>query len=576
MTIETELTRHGLVIHKKDISESKLKNIIQELTVKPLSFNDDAKPYKLYKENTDTICVPRYYGTKIFGKPTKICMKSEKANIIFKGELREYQNNIIDKCIPEIKQNGGGLISIGCGGGKTVLALKIASMLGLKTLIVVHKTCLYDQWIERANQFCPDSKIGIIRQNKIQVEGYDMVIGTIQSISMKDYDPKIFQGFGLVIYDEAHTCPSRVFSNALYKTGGKYTLALTATPNRVDGLGKILHWYLGDTIFKGKRKIDHNVISKVFNYHSTDKLFTEKKSWNMKQKKMCPSMPKMITNLSKINQRTQHIINMINEIRKDPMRKILILSHRLDHLDVLKKAVDKSIKNDIEKGIMDENECRTAYYNGKLKKDERKYAEDSGDIIFATCQIANVGLDIARLNTVILATPQKEVTQAVGRIMRKVLENGDIRPLIVDFSDMLSIFRRHSVDRVTGYKKSKYKVENYYLYNDKIVNNKEYDELINGIDNNDPKDDIEYNQKQLKLKNNKNKIVRKEEQIDVKTMETIFIIDKVGNDINEDIEIIEIGDDDTNDDSDDDPENDEEENDGVKKVGCKDFGEYLF
>ena len=62
-----------------------------------------------------------------------------------------------------------------------------------------------------------------------------------------------------------------------------------------------------------------------------------------------------------------------------------------------------------------------------------------------------------------LATSQKDVNQSVGRAMRKLLENGDLRPLIIDFSDNLSSFKNHARIRKTFYKQCKYIIEDYQI-----------------------------------------------------------------------------------------------------------------
>ena len=347
----------------------------------------------------------------------------------------------------------------------TVIALDIAASLGMRTIVFTHKTFLQDQWIERATQFT-NAKIGIIRQNIIQWDGYDIVIGMAQSISMKDYGITIFDNFDMVILDESHHYGSRVFSRIMHKCGGKYMLALSATPNRADGLAHIIHWHIGDVIYKQKPKPNDQVIAKIFKYESTDKLFVEKKMWC--KGKMLPSNTMMINNLVEIKSRNNHIINIINELRKSPLRKILILSGRREHLTVLKDAVDAQIKQDVINGKILEGECNTDYYMGGMKPKERQRAEHKGDILFGTYDMAHEGLDIDRLNTIILATPKKNVTQAIGRIIRKILQNGDIRPVIIDLSDMLSIFPGQGDVRMREYAKNKYKTETYYLRDDKI------------------------------------------------------------------------------------------------------------
>ncbi|AYV78283.1 MAG: superfamily II DNA or RNA helicase [Edafosvirus sp.] len=348
----------------------------------------------------------------------------------------------------------------------TTMALYMACALGLKTLVVVHKSFLQDQWYDRA-QFFTNARIGLIRSKKKDVKHKDIVIGMIHSISMIDYDMKLFDEFGLVIYDECHHVAARIFSKALYKTGANYTLGLSATPYRGDGLTKVINWYLGDMMYRETKKINKLVVAKIFNYQSDSDLFVEKKRWVAG--KIRPFMPTMITNLTLIPERNKFIIDIINNLRKYPERKTLILSGRIDHLEYLKNEVDKYIKEEEEKGIILENECKTYYYIGKLKQAQRREAEQNADILFASYAMAEEGLDIDRLNTIILATPQKNVEQAVGRIMRKILKKEDTKPLIIDIADYLSRFKEQSKRRLKQYTDGKYQIKEYYVQDDKLI-----------------------------------------------------------------------------------------------------------
>ena len=67
-------------------------------------------------------------------------------------------------------------------------------MLGLKTLVVVHKEFLLNQWKERIEEFTT-AKIGRLQSKYIQVEGKDIVIG-MPSISMIEYEEDLFKEFG--------------------------------------------------------------------------------------------------------------------------------------------------------------------------------------------------------------------------------------------------------------------------------------------------------------------------------------------------------------------------------------------
>jgi len=469
------INHRGYTIKKSDLSTSEIKYIKEKLTVKPFlgDFDDNSEKeqFEVFTETERFITVPRYWGIKKYGIPYKIKFKGETRKFNFLSDLRDYQVSIVDACLEKIKSEGGGLLSVGCGRGKTVMAIKLAQLLEAKTLVVVHKTFLQDQWVERIKQFT-DAKIGIIRQDKVDIEDKDIVIAMIQSISMRDYDIEIFDKFKFVIYDEAHHCASKIFSRALYKTGANYTLALSATPDRPDGLKKVMDWYLGPTIYKESRRPNKQVLTKVFKYHSKNKLFVEQTVYRNGQSKA--HAPKMINNLVEMKERNTHLLNIINQIRKFPDRKILVLSGRREHLKFLKDNVDNNIKQDIQEKKILENECKTYYYLGGMKEKERKEAETQADILFATYDMAHEGLDIDRLNTVILATPKKNIIQSVGRIMRRILKTGDIRPIIIDLCDELSIFKRQGEIRLRDYNISKYEVKLYYINNDQFISYESY------------------------------------------------------------------------------------------------------
>jgi superfamily II DNA or RNA helicase len=461
----------GYHIKKKYITEEQQKEIMKELTVSPREnlYNEDDKViYKVYTLTDHEIIVPKYFGIKKFGIPKKVLYNPEKKTFNFKGQLRDNQNNIAKKCYDYIITNGGGLLSVPCGRGKTVMALQICSLIGLKTLVVVHKADLIDQWIARGESFT-DAKFGIIRQNKAIVEDKDIVIGTIQSIAKHDYDPDIFKQFGFVIYDEAHHTPAHIFSQALSKTGSNYSLALTATPYRSDGLIKIMHWYVGDTIYRETLQTNNQVVSKVIHYFSDDKLFQEKKSFI--KGRFRPNSVKMITNIIHIEQKNKIILDVIKQLCQEN-RVIILLSERLKHLETLKTQFDTLVNN----------KYKTYYYIGRLTRDERLEAIENGNVFFATYKMAQEALDIERLNTVIFVTSQKDVIQASGRILRKVLQNGDIRPLIVDFSDQLSIYINQGIKREKYYAKAKYNIEHYYCINNEFVSLQKFQKLVFGND----------------------------------------------------------------------------------------------
>lgn len=364
----------------------------------------------------------------------------------------------------------------------TSMAIYIASVLGLKTLVLTHKSFLQDQWVDRIKQFTK-SRVGIIRQKTVDVEDKDFVIGMIQSISKRNYDPNIFKGFGLVCIDECHRFGSKHFSNALYKVGAKYTIALTATPKRADGLMKVVNWFTGDIMFQKKLQINNQVITKIIGFLSTDKLFKEVTVLRKVQKfgkwvtASKPDFVQMISNLIEIKERNELIITILNTLRANPDRKILVLSERIAHLKLLKEGLDKKIQESVDSGEILKDECKTYFYIGELKKNQREKAEIEADVLFGSYKMAEEGLDIERLNTLVLASPKKDVVQSCGRILRKI--NKDTIPMIIDISDKLSVFASQAKKREEYYTKCKYIQHFYYTQNGNLISPSKYLDLTN-------------------------------------------------------------------------------------------------
>ena len=134
------------------------------------------------------------------------------------------------------------------------MGLKIAEELKVKTLILVHKEFLMNQWVERITEYLPEAKVGYIQGKKCDINRKDIVLAMIQSLSDprkdKDYPANLFESFGLVIADECHHLAARQFCRSLAKYPFKYTLGLSATPDRADGLQRVFKHYLGDIVYK--------------------------------------------------------------------------------------------------------------------------------------------------------------------------------------------------------------------------------------------------------------------------------------------------------------------------------------
>ena len=129
---------------------------------------------------------------------TNVLSKGDTIDLSFSGDLFDYQHKIIDKYIQHVGDSGGGLLDVEPGKGKTVMALNIISKLKKKTLVIVHKSFLMNQWIERIEQFLPDARVGKIQGEHIDIDNKDIVLGMLQSLSSKKYDDTMYDSFGIM------------------------------------------------------------------------------------------------------------------------------------------------------------------------------------------------------------------------------------------------------------------------------------------------------------------------------------------------------------------------------------------
>ena len=409
--------------------------IKKELTVRAVvntEFGFPPPPFKVFRKTKTGLCVPRFYGEEKFGPPKEDRRPNPvKISCKFNGKLRDetHQNDALAAAI----KSGHGVLSLPCGFGKTTVSLAIACKLGYRTMIVVHKEFLANQWKERIQQFCPGASIGVVQQNKLETD-CDFVIAMLQSLSLKEYSFNDFDTIGTLIVDEAHHICAKVFSQSLFKICPKHIFGLSATPTRKDGLTKVLHWFMGPTFFAVERENQEQV--EVFPIEYRCPRFQDPPPCTRFGKL---SLATMITELTEDRGRNIVIANLIKNIVKGT-RQVLVLSDRRHHCEVLHQSFKKT----------------SGLYMGGMK--EVDLAESSKkQIIFATFSQAHEGLDIPSLDTVILATPKSDIIQSIGRIMRETHGKKN-NPHIYDMFDQWSICHAMYNKRLKVYRQGGFKI----------------------------------------------------------------------------------------------------------------------
>lgn len=228
-----------------------------------LTDRDSIRCLRLWEEAEHHLIVPR-----AFWKPGELpfdCIDCRPQSFVRTGvrsKIRLDYKNIGGKLMPTGKtmqadaiqtllRATGGVLQLAPGKGKTVVALHLASLLQVPTLVAVDNTTLLVQWQDEiARHLDVPGGIGLI---KGQVKDWkkNVVMSTYHTLAnwAETMPEEVRRWFGLIIWDEGHHISAPTFSKSAPLFYG-YRLALTATPTRPDGTHVICQHHIGDILFK--------------------------------------------------------------------------------------------------------------------------------------------------------------------------------------------------------------------------------------------------------------------------------------------------------------------------------------
>lgn len=336
--------------------------------------------------------------------------------------LRPEQN----EAIKEIKKSNYSICVAPPGFGKTLLGAKIFEIRACTTLIVVNKNMLLNQWIERFVDYFGYNKkdIGYLGKGFNKLNG-QIDVATMQSLKN---DPKIIENYSFVIVDECHHIPALTFEQIIKSFKGKYILGLSATPNRKDELQPILFQQLGEISYEYKKKKTH-----------TNKLQIIRTQFVSN----ADNYATIINELCIDEDRNNLIVDII---KKNIDRKILLLTDRIEHINVLESLLQK------------ENIDYISVHGSLNKKEqvENMNLVKTKSLILATTSYFGEGIDFPHLNTILFATPISyygRLIQYLGRIGR-----GNQECLAIDFLDSKNAMLNSAYKkRLEGYKQMHYR-----------------------------------------------------------------------------------------------------------------------
>lgn len=431
--------RHGIdthyLVHKDTaLPFATLKAFKENLTMTPAragaDSTDNSASFSVWREDGDYIRVPRYFGLSKFGYPEpdrdrRSLGAPMQSSVEFLGTLRQDPPQVpIVTALHRVMTSpvGGGMMQVGCGVGKTVCALYLAARLGRRTAVLVNnKTTLEPQWLERIAQFLPGARVGVLRQKRADLTDVDIVVCSIQSLIRHEYDADGMAAFGTVIVDEAHHIGAKQFSLCMRQFRARYTLGLTATPKRKDGLGRLVSWLMGPITVVLPTSFKHVSLLQY--------TWTDTKVRDASDRPAHVQRAQMVTQAIGDYARSVVMLRLIaNCLKTTPGRTVLVLTERVDQVEYFAAWCRQQNPSWIVSRI-----------HGNSPKEELATAKDTADVIVATYPMANEALDIAHIDTLALLTPPVGfVEQIVGRIIR--IHDAKYVPLVLYLADAVGLF----------------------------------------------------------------------------------------------------------------------------------------
>ena len=316
--------------------------------------------------------------------------------------------------------NGRFLLWDGIVTHNTITSLSIASTIGLRTMILINKVVLLEQWLSSIRAVFGEHARVQHLTSKSKIQPAQFLVMNALNVPKR---PESFYrglGIGFVIVDECHMIMSKVLSQALGYLTPRYLLGLSATPSRPDGFDALLGLYFG--LGRVVRRLHRKHL--VYRYETGIRIAAK---LDERGKILWGSV---IEQQTENEARNGMVVDLCREFSD---RNILILSKRVSQIRWLREAL-----------------AARGEHVATLTDTESSFDEEAR-ILVATFQKVGTGFSHNKLDMLILATDTEEYfIQYLGRVFR----TPDVEPIIIDMVDNNAILRRHYLTRQKIYEQA--------------------------------------------------------------------------------------------------------------------------
>lgn len=441
---------HG---HLISFLKEKLNFFNPEYTIKKkmgIGVYNVEKFFNLIESMGNNIGIPRGFLTELINfldekglKYTIVDERHKSKQIKFQSNLKlfDYQTTAMKNLL----LSDNGVLIAPPGSGKTIMGIELIAKLKQPALILVHKKQIFDQWVERIESFLdiPKKNIGRICSNKKKI-GEQVTVAMIQTLNKSEIISELKDKFGLVIVDECHHVPAKMFRSVITQFNPYYLYGLTATPDRKYKDERLIFLYIGDILHTISRE---DLLATTSTNEDQIRVIVKETALDLPFK---TGMANFQT-VSKIlihdsNRNGQIAQDIANEVNKG--QKCLVLTERKEHAEILNLYLNSQFETVVLTGDLTDKQKR-----------EKIQQVDSGNfqIIIATGQLLGEGTDIQDLDCLFMVYPfsfHGKLIQYIGRLTRS--HNNKSPKNIYDYRDTKIAYLDRLFKKREGYYKKNF------------------------------------------------------------------------------------------------------------------------
>ena len=397
---------------------------------------EDGNAINLSYRDGSFLYVPRHCATVGFATKKKWTAGATIESDIALRNTARPRNAVQERVIFEssclLDAGRSHIIQASTGIGKTFIGCVLAAHVNRPTLIIVSKEDMMgkDQWGGALTKFLNLSAddIGIIRQDKCDVQGKKVVLAMLHSLAIEDKYPKwIRDYFGLVIFDEVHRLAADTFHKVCGLFNAQLRLGLSADIKRNDGRDFVFRAHIGEPEVEAQ----HIALKPKVLVVKSQFLLPRVQRWDKRTKQYeyvaLPHEP-------------GKIMHIVRKLARDPVRNGIIVDAVLE---AYKSGRQVLVLSELARDLYLNALSELLHLHGIPANDIGFYVSGMSDtardaakkkrVVLATYGMCAYATDVPEWDTLIMAAPRSNAKQSIGRILRE-LKNKK-QPIVVDIVD---------------------------------------------------------------------------------------------------------------------------------------------